>query len=74
MPIYEYLCNKCGKNFEYLQMGGDGSGIQCPHCQSGDISRLMSCFATGAGQGGASGLGLASAPGGGHKCGSGGFS
>ncbi|MBI4800458.1 MAG: zinc ribbon domain-containing protein [Desulfarculus sp.] len=27
MPIYEYLCNKCGKNFEYLQMGGDGSDI-----------------------------------------------
>lgn len=73
MPIYEYMCNKCGKNFEYLQFSSDGSDIACPHCQSGDISRLLSSFATGQG-GGSSSLGLASSPGGGHKCGSGGFS
>lgn len=62
MPIYEYLSNKCQKTFEYLQMSGDGSDITCPHCHSGDISRMMSSFATNISQ-----------PGGGHKCGSGGF-
>ncbi|MFH1034634.1 MAG: zinc ribbon domain-containing protein [Pseudomonadota bacterium] len=74
MPIYEYLCNNCGKCFEHLQFGADGSGVACPHCQSGQVSRLMSSFATGGGApGGKGGLGLASAASG-HKCGSGGFS
>ncbi|CAO0821257.1 Zinc ribbon domain-containing protein [Desulfarculales bacterium] len=74
MPIYEYLCNKCGKSFEHLQFSSDSSDVACPHCQSGDISRLISCFATGGGQTSPSGLGLASSPGGSHKCGSGRFS
>ena len=73
MPIYEYLCNKCSKSFEYLQFSGDGSDVACPHCQCGDVSRLMSSFATSGPQGGQAGLGMAPAPGG-HKCGSGGFS
>jgi len=74
MPIYEYLCNKCGKRFEHLQFASDGDDVACPHCQSGQVSRLMSSFAMGGGtQGGQGGLGLASAAGG-HKCGSGGFS
>ncbi|MCK5695404.1 MAG: zinc ribbon domain-containing protein [Desulfobacula sp.] len=40
MPIYEYKCNACNKNFETLVMGG--SIPECPSCDSRDLSRLMS--------------------------------
>ncbi len=40
MPIYEYTCNACGKNFETLVMGSDTP--QCPACSSEDLARLMS--------------------------------
>ena len=40
MPIYEYMCNACGKDFETLVMGSFKP--QCPSCESGDLSRLMS--------------------------------
>ena len=40
MPIYEYKCNTCDKNFEILVMGS--STPECPSCDSKDLSRLMS--------------------------------
>ncbi|MCP4720374.1 MAG: zinc ribbon domain-containing protein [Desulfobacteraceae bacterium] len=40
MPIYEYKCNACKKNFETLVMGSFKP--QCPGCDSQDLSRLMS--------------------------------
>ena len=40
MPIYEYKCNACGKDFETLVMGS--SKPECPACDSRDLSRLMS--------------------------------
>ncbi len=40
MPIYEYTCNGCDKNFETLVMGN--SKPECPYCDSQDLSRLMS--------------------------------
>jgi len=40
MPIYEYKCNACGKNFETLVMGNTIPG--CPSCAGKDLSRLMS--------------------------------
>ena len=30
MPIYEYTCTKCGKDFEELVFGDDLPA--CPHC------------------------------------------
>ncbi|MBI9076762.1 MAG: zinc ribbon domain-containing protein [Desulfatibacillum sp.] len=40
MPIYEFHCNKCDKNFEQLLMGSDKPA--CPKCSSEDVGRLLS--------------------------------
>ncbi|CAN2042339.1 Zinc ribbon domain-containing protein [Candidatus Magnetomoraceae bacterium gMMP-15] len=40
MPIYEYHCNKCNKNFEFLVFGDDE--IFCPSCNSKDVNRMLS--------------------------------
>ncbi len=41
MPIYEYHCNRCSHDFEYLVLGGDEPG-ECPQCGAADVCRLMS--------------------------------
>ncbi|MBW1617012.1 MAG: zinc ribbon domain-containing protein [Deltaproteobacteria bacterium] len=52
MPIYEYKCQKCGKNFEYLVIGSKGP-IDCPKCKSEQIKkRLSSCGFLTKGNGG----------------------
>ena len=41
MPIYEYMCMKCDKAFEYLVIGGDSS-VTCPACNGDKVRRQMS--------------------------------
>ena len=40
MPIYEYHCEQCSKDFECLVMGSDSPS--CPDCKGDRIHRLMS--------------------------------
>ena len=40
MPIYEYACQGCGREFETLVLGGEEPS--CPSCQSRDLDRLLS--------------------------------
>lgn len=40
MPIYEYHCDKCSKDFEMLVFGSDE--VVCPKC-GGAVNRMMSC-------------------------------
>ena len=40
MPIYEYHCETCGHDFEYLVMGQDQPA--CPSCNGEDVCKLMS--------------------------------
>ena len=40
MPIYEYCCDKCGKEFEELVF--DDSTPACPYCGSSLTHKLMS--------------------------------
>lgn len=40
MPIYEYTCTKCGKDFEELVFGDDLPA--CPHCGAAETRKLMS--------------------------------
>ncbi len=43
MPIYEYRCRGCGKDFEkYLHAAS--SGVVCPTCASADVMRKLSVF------------------------------
>lgn len=41
MPIYEYLCQKCGFQFEKLQRLSDPPPSKCPEC-GGKVAQLLS--------------------------------
>ena len=41
MPLYEYLCKKCGHRFEKIQKFSDPEIKECPQC-SGEVERLLS--------------------------------
>lgn len=43
MPIFEFHCNKCGKEFEEIVHSKDFS-ISCPQCSSTDTKKLISVF------------------------------
>lgn len=44
MPIYEYSCKDCGNEFETLVRAS--SVPDCPKCQSADLEKKLSVFAT----------------------------
>lgn len=48
MPIYEYHCNKCEKDFEELVLGSNPV-VKCPACQSSEVAKKMSACAFKAG-------------------------
>jgi len=41
VPIYEYMCMSCDKEFEYLVFGSDSS-VTCPECNTEKVKRQMS--------------------------------
>lgn len=49
MPIYEFLCKKCGKQFEALVSIGGEKGVSCKICGNRDIQKLFSSFGIGGG-------------------------
>ncbi len=47
MPLYEYECKKCGKQFEKVVSISEADKKQaCPHCGGKDTEKLLSVFAT----------------------------
>ena len=44
MPIYEFICKKCDKKFETL-VRSSASRVECPHCGSDELKKLLSSFA-----------------------------
>jgi len=44
MPIYEYRCTSCGKEFEVL-VRGSSPAPQCPSCSSSELHKKLSAFA-----------------------------
>jgi putative FmdB family regulatory protein len=42
MPIYEYRCKKCKKEFEALVRADDP--VACPACSSKRVEKLLSTF------------------------------
>jgi putative FmdB family regulatory protein len=69
MPLFEFNCLKCGKVFEELLSLAEleAGDVACPACQSPDVARGLSSFATSGGDQ-PSGGGCR-----GGACGSGGF-
>ncbi|MFH1605392.1 MAG: zinc ribbon domain-containing protein [Pseudomonadota bacterium] len=45
MPIYEYQCASCGKEFELL-VRNSSQRPQCPGCSGSDLRKKLSAFAT----------------------------
>ncbi len=44
MPLYEYICKKCGHRFEFLVVGP--AQPACPLCRSTELEQMYSSFAT----------------------------
>ncbi len=42
MPIYEYTCPDCGKDFDELQKFSDPPVTVCPTCQAGNVKKRIS--------------------------------
>jgi putative FmdB family regulatory protein len=52
MPLYEFVCTKCEKDFESLVRSSNWEGsVACPHCGSKKLTKKLSVFAA---QGGGS--------------------
>jgi len=49
MPIYEFICKKCGQHFEALVAIGKENTVSCSACGSKDIKKLLSSFGIGGG-------------------------
>lgn len=46
--MYEYLCRKCGNRYEALRRMSDADrDLKCPECESEDVQRQLSTFASG---------------------------
>jgi len=50
MPIYEFICKKCGKHFESLVSMGKERTVSCADCGSKDIQKIFSSFGIGGGR------------------------
>lgn len=42
MPIYEYRCDACGFQKEFLQKMSDAPLTTCPECNKATLSKLLS--------------------------------
>ena len=45
MPIFEYHCKNCGRDFEELVLSGSES-VVCKYCSGREVQKKLSMFAT----------------------------
>lgn len=48
MPIYEFKCETCGKEFERLVFASEDDAVVCPVCNSKHTHKVMSVFSSNA--------------------------
>ncbi len=41
MPIYEFVCQNCGHEFEHIQSFSDESAPACTNCESREVVRRL---------------------------------
>jgi putative FmdB family regulatory protein len=46
MPLYEFACEQCEKDFELLVPSANWKGTACPHCGSKKLAKKFSVFAS----------------------------
>jgi len=46
MPIYEFHCDKCGKDSEILVRSSNWRGTACPQCGAKKLTKKLSVFAS----------------------------
>ncbi|MCH8125239.1 zinc ribbon domain-containing protein [candidate division KSB1 bacterium] len=46
MPIYEYKCVECQKEFEIFHTSSGLDSVECPKCRSKETKKLFSTFAS----------------------------
>jgi len=42
MPIIEYACKQCGKEFERVFFSGEEKKVSCPECKNTDVKKIIS--------------------------------
>lgn len=51
MPIFEFVCEVCGNDFEELVFSSSTGSVRCPACESQQVKKKLSTFATKAASG-----------------------
>ncbi len=66
MPLFEYMCVRCGHTFEQLVRSSSTQEVTCPRCKGTRVQKQMSSFAVRGAQSRGTGTSAAAcAPGGG---------
>jgi putative FmdB family regulatory protein len=45
MPLFDFRCRSCGREFEALVRPQDAGAPACPSCRATDLERLLPTFA-----------------------------
>lgn len=61
MPLYGFVCQECGEEFEELILGGSNTDdVRCPKCNAKNVERQLSLVAAMSRSGSSSGSTLSS--------------
>jgi putative FmdB family regulatory protein len=71
MPIYEYICDDCGKHYEQIVLS-QKQDVACPGCSSRRRTLQLSVFSAHSSSGNSSAVKGGEMPGGSCACGLGG--
>ena len=47
MPLFEFVCKKCGAKFETMVFSINKEEIECPECKSKEVEKQFSLFSAG---------------------------